>query len=223
MPFSQSLFIYYLALHRKIFLILDLALSSPENCHSLKQRNFKHQNLTSFYLQFTPQLVFYFSGKLSCSYFQLFKQLLRKKQRLNFSLSFVAETCGVHSQYLRPAYPTKTFPNHYTIVTVSAWSSGKTDRPPMGLTTSEMLRQELAKPQIQDHVWQQSQLNSGWEGMSEYEANPGLLLSHFSRVQLCATPQMAAHQAPPSLGFSRQEHWSGLPFPSPMHESEKSK
>ena len=48
-----------------------------------------------------------------------------------------------------------------------------------------------------------------------------LLLSHFSRVWLCATPQTAAHQAPPSLGFSRQEHWSGLPFPSPVHESEK--
>ena len=32
---------------------------------------------------------------------------------------------------------------------------------------------------------------------------------------------MAAHQAPSSLGFSRQEHWSGLPFPSPMHENEK--
>ena len=32
---------------------------------------------------------------------------------------------------------------------------------------------------------------------------------------------MAAHQALPSLGFSRKEHWSGLPFPSPMHESEK--
>ena len=42
-----------------------------------------------------------------------------------------------------------------------------------------------------------------------------------SRVQLCATPETAAHQAPPSLGFSRQEHWSGLPFPSPVHESEK--
>ena len=40
-----------------------------------------------------------------------------------------------------------------------------------------------------------------------------LLLSHFSRVLLCATPQMAAHQAPPSLGFSRQEHWIGLPVP----------
>ena len=48
-----------------------------------------------------------------------------------------------------------------------------------------------------------------------------LLLSHFSHVRLCETPWMAAHQAPPSLGFSRQEDWSGLPFPSPMHESEK--
>ena len=47
-----------------------------------------------------------------------------------------------------------------------------------------------------------------------------LLLSRFSHVQLGATPETAAHQAPPSLGFSWQEHWSGLPFPSPMHESE---
>ena len=48
-----------------------------------------------------------------------------------------------------------------------------------------------------------------------------LLLSRFSRVQLCAIPETAAHQAPPSLEFSRQEHWSGLPFPSPVHQSEK--
>ena len=41
-----------------------------------------------------------------------------------------------------------------------------------------------------------------------------LLLSRFSRVRLCATAQTAAHQAPPSLGFSRQEHWSGVPLPS---------
>ena len=45
-----------------------------------------------------------------------------------------------------------------------------------------------------------------------------LLLSHFSRVWLCAAPQMAAHQAPPFLGFSSQEHWSGLLFSSPVHE-----
>ena len=50
---------------------------------------------------------------------------------------------------------------------------------------------------------------------------PLLLLSRFSRVRLCATPYTAAHQAPPSLGFSRHEHWSGLPFPSPKHETEK--
>ena len=47
-----------------------------------------------------------------------------------------------------------------------------------------------------------------------------LLLSCFSHVRLCATSQTAAHQAPLSLGFSREEHWSGLPFPSPVHESE---
>ena len=48
-----------------------------------------------------------------------------------------------------------------------------------------------------------------------------LLLSCFSHVQLCATPWTAAHQASQSLGFSRQEHWNRVPFPSPMHESEK--
>ena len=42
-------------------------------------------------------------------------------------------------------------------------------------------------------------------------------------LQSCWTlcnPIDAAQQAPLSLGFSRQEHWTGLPFPSPMHESE---
>jgi len=42
-----------------------------------------------------------------------------------------------------------------------------------------------------------------------------------SCVRLLETPWTAAYQAPPSMGFSRQEYWSGLPFPSPMHESEK--
>ena len=44
-----------------------------------------------------------------------------------------------------------------------------------------------------------------------------LLLSCFSRVWLCETPQTAAHQAPLSTGFSRQEYWSGLPLPSPIY------
>ena len=41
------------------------------------------------------------------------------------------------------------------------------------------------------------------------------MLSHFSRVQLCATLWTTARQAPLSMGFSRQGYWSGLPFPSP--------
>ena len=70
--------------------------------------------------------------------------------------------------------------------------------------------------------------------------NPGIKLTSFTPLHwqaaaaaaakslqscptLCDPIDGAAHQAPLSLGFSRQEHWSGLPFPSPMHESEKRK
>ena len=47
-----------------------------------------------------------------------------------------------------------------------------------------------------------------------------LLLSRFSRVRLC-NPIDGSPPGSPAPGISRQEHWSGLPFPSPMHESEK--
>ena len=40
-----------------------------------------------------------------------------------------------------------------------------------------------------------------------------------SRVRLLATPWTAAHQAPPSMGLSRQEYWSGVPLPSPKKMS----
>ena len=40
-------------------------------------------------------------------------------------------------------------------------------------------------------------------------------MKSLSHVQLFATPRTVAYQAPPSMGFSRQECWSGLPFPSP--------
>ena len=46
-----------------------------------------------------------------------------------------------------------------------------------------------------------------------------LLLSCFSCAQLFTTPWTAAHQAPPSIGFSRQEYWSGVPLPSPVQPS----
>ena len=40
-------------------------------------------------------------------------------------------------------------------------------------------------------------------------------MKSLSRVRLFATPWTVAYQASPSMGFSRQEYWSGLPFPSP--------
>ena len=44
-----------------------------------------------------------------------------------------------------------------------------------------------------------------------------LALSHFSHVQLSATLWTVARQAPPSMGFSRQEYWNGLPCPPPWY------
>ena len=42
-------------------------------------------------------------------------------------------------------------------------------------------------------------------------------VNSLSHVWLLATPWTAVHQAPPSMGFSRQEYWSGMPLPSPVH------
>ena len=56
-----------------------------------------------------------------------------------------------------------------------------------------------------------------WFKKSPYPKSvTNLLLRCFSRVQLCVSLQMAAYQAALSLGFSRQEYWSGLPFPYPV-------
>ena len=41
-------------------------------------------------------------------------------------------------------------------------------------------------------------------------------MKSLSHVRLLATPWTAAYQAPPSMGFSRQEYWSGVPLPSPL-------
>ena len=46
-------------------------------------------------------------------------------------------------------------------------------------------------------------------------AKKEVLAKSLSRVRLFATPWSVAYHAPPSIGFSKQEYWSGLPFPSP--------
>ena len=55
---------------------------------------------------------------------------------------------------------------------------------------------------------------TGYECTGMCVCNGMLLLSPFSRVWPLATPWTAAYQAPPSMGFSRQEYWSGVPLAS---------
>ena len=58
-----------------------------------------------------------------------------------------------------------------------------------------------------------------WAAVSFSNAwNWNVKVKSLSRVQLFATPWTAAYQAPPSMGFSRQEYWSGVPLPSPFYQ-----
>ena len=75
---------------------------------------------------------------------------------------------------------------------------------------------------VRPHRWQPTRLPRPWDSPGK---NTGVGC-HFllqcvkvklpSRVRLLATPWTAAYQAPPSMGFSRQEYWSGVPLPSPL-------
>ena len=56
---------------------------------------------------------------------------------------------------------------------------------------------------------------AAWPGPRQGSEVPVCMLSHFSHVRLCATLWTVARQAPTSMGFSRQEYWSGLPLPPP--------
>ena len=86
------------------------------------------------------------------------------------------------------------------------------------LYTVNFLRGLVGKTMNSNSIWHSIE-TSKISTKSILQTHLLLLLSRFSHVQSCATPQTAAHQDPPSLGFSRPEHWSGLPFPSPMHET----
>ena len=68
-----------------------------------------------------------------------------------------------------------------------------------------------------DWRWQSCDPRKGKFSLYALEVEPErtCVLSHFSHVQLFATPWTTAHQAPLSLGFSRPEYWSGLPHPPP--------
>ena len=124
--------------------------------------------------------------------------------------------------------PDRKFRQSSLGVPVAGWRAGTSGRAP---TRSPRWRRGRDEPVLalegrggvpgsrrQGWLWGSARPFGGVECLVHAQL---LLLSCFSRVRLCATQRTAAHQAPPSLGFSRQEHWSGLPFPSPMQESGK--
>ena len=61
-------------------------------------------------------------------------------------------------------------------------------------------------------------VESGREVQEEGDICMKVKVKSLSHVRLFATPRTVAYQAPLSMGFSRQEYWSGLPFPSPVSQ-----
>ena len=77
---------------------------------------------------------------------------------------------------------------------------------------------------VQPHRWQPTRLLCPWDSPGKNtgvgchflpQCTHACMLNSFSHVWLCATPWTVALQAPLSIGFSRQQYWSRLPFPSP--------
>ena len=80
------------------------------------------------------------------------------------------------------------------------------------------MAQTVRNPPAVQETWVQS---LGWEDLLE-KGTAAAAAAAAKSLQLCPTLCNPIDSSPPpSLGFSRQEHWSGLPSPSPMHESEK--
>ena len=76
-------------------------------------------------------------------------------------------------------------------------------------------------PTLRPHRWQLTRLLCAWDspgkntGVGCHFLLQCMKVKSLSRVRLLATPWIAAYQAPPSMGFSKQEYWSGVPLPSP--------
>ena len=84
--------------------------------------------------------------------------------------------------------------------------------------TTEATWQQQQQLLVGGHLWGSTESDTTEATQQQLQSR----LSRFSRVRLCVTPQTAAHQAPPSLGFSRQEYWNRLPtFPKDGQRSIK--
>ena len=98
------------------------------------------------------------------------------------------------------------------------------DVAPLSLLLSHFSRVQLcATPDsVRPHRRQPTRFPRPWDspgkntGVGCHFLLPGMKVKSLSRVRLLATPWTAAYQAPPSMEFSRQEYWSGVPLPSPL-------
>ena len=103
------------------------------------------------------------------------------------------------------------------------WSSGEGNGKPLQYACLEnpmisMKRQKdrTLKDELPRSVGAQYATGDQWKNNSrKNEESEKVKVKSLNRVQLFATPWTVACQASPSMGFSRQEYWSGLPFPSP--------
>ena len=93
---------------------------------------------------------------------------------------------------------------------------------PISLPAAAAAKSLQLCPTMRPHRQQPTRLPHPWDSPGKSTGvGCHFLLQHMkvkplSGVQLLVTPWTAAYQAPPSMGFSRQEYWSGLPLPSPI-------
>ena len=80
---------------------------------------------------------------------------------------------------------------------------------------SDSVRPQRRQPTRLPCPWDSQGKNTGVGCHFLLQCMTKVKVKSFSRVRLSATPWTVAHQAPPSMGFSRQEYWSGVPLPSP--------
>ena len=83
---------------------------------------------------------------------------------------------------------------------------------------SDSVRPQRQQPTRLPHPWDSPGKNTEWVAISFSNAwKWKVKVKSLSHVRLSATPWTAAHQAPPSMGFSRQKYWTGMPLPSPIY------
>ena len=98
-------------------------------------------------------------------------------------------------------------------------------RSPSKLVAAAAAKSLQSCPTLCDHRWQPIRLQHPWDspgkntGVGCHVLLQCVKVKSLSCVQILVTPWTAAYQAPPSMGFSRQEYWSGVPLPSRLESN----